>query len=208
MALLPTKQRDQILLIVIALSLGSIGAYYMYLYQDKAEQIASLEAHVASLDSLNERVKAEVKKGSVEKLKKEAKLYESDLVMLRQLVPSTNEVPALLEQVSTAARRAGLELSDVMPEGVQPGDQFDTYKYKIGVVGGFHAVAEFITNVGSLQRIVAPMNLTLVVTNGKGEKKARRQESLLDAKLDIQTYVSHGGPAPAAPPPTKAEGNP
>jgi type IV pilus assembly protein PilO len=208
MALLPTKQRDQILLIVIALSLGSIGAYYMYLYQDKAEQIASLEAHVASLDSLNERVKAEVKKGSVEKLKKEAKLYESDLVMLRQLVPSTNEVPALLEQVSTAARRAGLELSDVMPEGVQPGDQFDTYKYKIGVVGGFHAVAEFITNVGSLQRIVAPMNLTLVVTNGKGEKKARRQESLLDAKLDIQTYVSHGGPMPAAPPPTKAEGNP
>jgi type IV pilus assembly protein PilO len=208
MALLPTKQRDQILLIVIALSLGSIGAYYMYLYQDKAEQIASLESHVASLDSLNERVKAEVKKGSVEKLKKEAKLYESDLVMLRQLVPSTNEVPALLEQVSTAARRAGLELSDVMPEGVQPGDQFDTYKYKIGVVGGFHAVAEFLTNVGSLQRIVAPMNLTLVVTNGKGEKKARRQESLLDAKLDIQTYVSHGGPTPAAPPPTKAEGNP
>jgi len=208
MALLPAKQRDQILLIVIVLALGSIGAYYMYLYQDKTDQIATLASHVARLDSLNERVKAEVKKGSVEKLKKEAKLYESDLVMLRQLVPSTNEVPALLEQVSTAARRAGLELSDVTPEGVQPGDQFDTYKYKIGVVGGFHAVAEFLTNVGSLQRIVAPMNVTLAVTSGKGEKKPRRNESLLDAKLDIQTYVSHGGGMPPAPPAAKAQGNP
>lgn len=208
MALLPEKQRDQILLIVIVLAVAAVVGYYMYLYQDKAQQIASIESHVASLDSSNAKAKSDVKRGVVEKLKQEAALYERDLITLRQLVPTSNEVPSLLEQVSTAARRAGLELSDVAPEGVQPGDQFDTYKYKIGVTGGYHAVAEFLTNVGTLQRIVAPMNLKLTPTNGKGERRPKRDESLLDAQLDIQTYVSHGGPMPGAPVSPATQGNP
>lgn len=194
MGLLPARQREQILLVVIMLSVGAIGGYYMYLYKDKTVQITTLETHVASLDSLNDQVRTEIKRGTVEKVKKEAVLYEKDLGMLRQLVPTTNEVPSLLEQVSTAARRAGLELSDVAPEGVQPGDQFDTYRYKIGVVGGYHAIAAFLTNIGSLQRIVAPMNLQLGITAGKGERRPHPGEALLEAKLDIQTYVSHGAP--------------
>ena len=41
--------------------------------------------------------------------------------------------------------------------------------------------------------IVAPMNVSLIVTKEKGEKRPRFGESLLDAKFDIQTYVAHGG---------------
>ena len=54
-----------------------------------------------------------------------------ELNVLRRLVPTENEVPALLESISSAARRAGLEFSDVQPDGVVNGDQFDTYKYKL-----------------------------------------------------------------------------
>ena len=43
MALLPTRQRDQILLMVIVLSLGAIGGYFMYMYGDKSQQIATLD---------------------------------------------------------------------------------------------------------------------------------------------------------------------
>ena len=129
---------------------------------------------------------------------KEAARFEKDLRVLDQLVPRTNEVPALLDQVSTAARRAGLELADVAPAGPQPGEEFDTYKYKVGVTGGYHEIAQFLTNIATLDRIVAPMNVALIVTAGKGEKRARFGESLLDARFDIQTYVSHGG-LPSAP---------
>ena len=58
---------------------------------------------------------------------------------------------------------------------------------------------------------VAPMNVTLIVTGQKGEKRARFGESLLDAKFEIQTYVAHGGMPPAGGPgsakPT-TQGNP
>lgn len=193
MALLPTRQRDQILLIVIVLSLGAIGGYFMYMFGDKAQQITSLDTHVTTLKAMNDKVHDDIKSGAFERARREAARFERNLSVLSRLVPSTNEVPALLDQVSTAARRAGLELQDVSPAGPQPGEEFDTYKYKVGVLGGYHEVAQFLTNIATLDRIVAPMNVSLIVTQGKGEKKARSGESLLDAKFEIQTYVAHAG---------------
>jgi type IV pilus assembly protein PilO len=196
MALLPTRQRDQILLIVIVLSLGAIGGYFMYMFGDKAQQIATLDTHVQSLDAMNTKVKADIKSGAFVRARQEAQRFERQLALLSRLVPSTNEVPALLDQVSTAARRAGLELQDVAPAGPQPGEEFDTYKYRLGVLGGYHEVAEFLTNIATLDRIVAPMNVNLIVTGGKGERRPRSGESLLDARFEIQTYVAHGAPPP------------
>ncbi|MFL5613472.1 MAG: type 4a pilus biogenesis protein PilO [Gemmatimonadaceae bacterium] len=198
MALLPSRQRDQILLMVIVLSLGAIGGYFMYMFGDKAQEIATLDTHVAALTTMNDKVKTDIKAGAFDRARKEAARFEKDLRILDQLVPHTNEVPALLDQVSTAARRAGLELADVAPAGPQPGEEFDTYKYKVGVVGGYHEIAQFLTNIATLDRIVAPMNVALMVVGGKGEKRPRFGESLLDARFDIQTYVSHGGLPPAA----------
>jgi type IV pilus assembly protein PilO len=210
MALLPTRQRDQILLIVIVLSLGAIGGYFMYMFGDKSQEIGTLETHVAALETMNDKVKKDIGSGAFERARKEALRFERDLRVLDQLVPKTNEVPALLDQVSTAARRAGLELADVAPAGPQPGEEFDTYKYKLGVVGGYHEVAQFLTNIATLDRIVAPMNVSLIVTKEKGEKRPRFGESLLDAKFDIQTYVAHGGVPMAGPESGKpaTQGNP
>jgi type IV pilus assembly protein PilO len=183
---------------VIVLSLGAIGGYFMYMFGDKSQQISTLDTHVSALDTMNAKVKADIKSGAFERARKEAQRFERNLVVLSRLVPSTNEVPALLDQVSTAARRAGLELQDVAPAGPQPGEEFDTYKYKVGVLGGYHEVAQFLTNIATLDRIVAPMNVNLIVTQGKGEKRARSGESLLDARFEIQTYVAHSGVQPAA----------
>jgi type IV pilus assembly protein PilO len=194
---------------VIVLSLGAIGGYFMYMFGDKSQSITTLETHVEALESMNTKIKSEIKSGAFERSRREAQRLEKDLVILNRLVPSTNEVPALLDQVSTAARRAGLELQDVAPAGPQPGEEFDTYKYKLGVVGGYHEVAQFLTNIATLDRIVAPMNLYLVVTPGKGEKRAKSGESLLDARFEIQTYVAHGlQPTVAQAGGPKTQGNP
>lgn len=210
MALLPTKQRDQIMLIVMILSLGVIGAYYMYVYDDRAQRIEALDTHVQALDSMKTSILKLRKSGALDRLRDDAARYERDLAVLGQLVPSSNEVPTLLDQISTAARRAGLELQDVNPAGPQPGDDFDVYRYKLGVVGGYHAIGSFLANVATMERIVAPMNVQLNVTGPKGEKRARKGESLLDARFEIQTYVSHGGSTPPLPAVTlkNTQGNP
>jgi type IV pilus assembly protein PilO len=136
-------------------------------------------------------------------MKQEADTYARELAGLRHLVPTENEVPALLESISTAARRAGLELSDVQPDGILDGDQFNTYKYKMGVTGAYHQVADFLSNVGSLSRIVAPINVTLTPTSRIGERRPKKTEQFLDARFQILTYVARASAKPALVPAAK-----
>jgi type IV pilus assembly protein PilO len=152
-------KRDQMLISVMVMAVALAGAYGYFLYMPKREQLATIQAHVEGLDKKNEQAKADLANGSVEKLKTQALEYEASLKVLQQLVPTTNEVPALLENVSTAARRVGLDIASVEPMPVIVGEQFDTYRYKVSVKGGYHALAGFLTNVGSLNRIVAPVAL-------------------------------------------------
>ena len=71
------------------------------------------------------------------------------------------------------------------------GDQFDTYRYRLGVTGPYHQVAAFLSNVGSLSRIIAPINLSASPTTRSGEIKPKKLEQFLDARFQVQTYVAH-----------------
>lgn len=181
------------MVLVTMVALALVAAYWNFVYNPKAIELAALTGRVDTLESNNDRAKAEASKGNAEKLKVEAEQFARDLEVMRQLVPTGNEVPALLEQVSTAARRAGLDLATVQPEPVIEGQQFDTYRYKLAVTGGYHAVAEFLANVGSLTRIVAPVNLSLAPASNPNMDAVRRRPngaSAIDTRFEIQTYVA------------------
>jgi type IV pilus assembly protein PilO len=199
MAILPQNPRDQRLVIVGLLAIGLAGVYQQLYWTPKQEDLHHLEVRLDTLDSLNRLAKLEVSKGSAAKMKAEADEYARELSILHRLVPTSNEVPPLLESISSAARRAGLEISAVAPDGVVQGDQFDTYRYKIGVVGPYHKVGAFLTNIGSLPRMVAPINLSLTPTTRTGELKPKKDEQFLDASFGVLTYVAHSAPpAPMA----------
>ena len=194
MALLPQNPRDQKLLLMALLVIGGAGAYWQLMWKPKDVELGLIQARVTMLDSLNARTKLEVAKGSAAKMRAEADLYSRQLDVMRRLVPTANEVPALIDAVSEAARRADLDLSDLAPDGVVNGDQFDTYRYKLAVIAPLHKLAAFLTNVGSLQRIVEPINLSVSPTTRVGERKPKRDEQLLEARFQIQTYVVHSAP--------------
>ena len=198
MALLPTNQRDQIMLIVCVAALGLAGVYYQYLWSPKSAELGLLQTRVDSLVAANEIARREMARGNAGRLREEAEQYGRMLAQMRQLVPTASEVPALIDNISTAARRAGLDLGPMEPLGTVRGDVFDTHKWKMQVTGPYHKVAEFLTNVGNLTRIVAPMNVQLAPTTRRTVRRAAG-EQLLDAQFEIQTYVAKvAAPRPAA----------
>jgi type IV pilus assembly protein PilO len=204
MALLPTNQRDQIMVIICVVALGLAGVYYMYLWSPRNVELTTLQARVDTLIIQNEAARRDVARGTASRLKEEAEQYGRILGLMRQLVPTANEVPTLLEQISTAARRTGLDISGVTPLGVVPGEVFDTHKYQMAVTGSYHRIAQLLGNIGSLTRIVAPMNLTLMpTTRDLRSQTLRAGESVLDATFEIQTYVAKTAATapPAAPTP-------
>lgn len=193
MALLPQNPRNRNLLLISLLSLGLAAVYQQLVWTPKNQELTVLAAHLDTLDSLNRIAKREVARGTTDKMNAEAAAYGRELDVLHRLVPTQNEVPALLESVSNAARRAGLELTDVHPDGVENGDRMDTYRYKLGVQGPYHKVADFLANIGSLPRIIAPINVILTNTSRIGDIKPAKDEQMLDVKFQVQTYVSHSG---------------
>lgn len=188
------SKRDQMLICAAVLSVALAGAYAYFLYLPKRDRLAAIEQHVDVLEARNAKVRSEVTAGSLAKMRAEAVQFAAELAVLRQVVPTTNEVPALLENVSTAARRVGLDLASVEPMPVLVGEQFDTYRYKLSVTGSYHDIAAFLTNVGSLNRIIAPVALTLKPLAPQEKGKIRIQnkdELLLDSDFQIQTYIAH-----------------
>ena len=202
MNLRPQTQREQVLAAVVVFSVVLAVLFYMQVYKPKAAELDVTEARVATLDSANTRAKRELAKGSVDQLRAKAAQYAASLELMRQLVPTSNEVPALLEQVSTAARRVGLDISDVQPLPQITGDQYDAYKYRMSVKGSYSQVALFLANVGSLQRIVAPVNLSLNPLAGADPRKKAPRSQTLDARFEIQTYVARTRPT-VKPAPTR-----
>ena len=191
---LPTNRNDQYKLLAAIVFLAGGWAYYNYIWTPQAATLSTMAIHVDSLKHLNQRAESDVKSGSVDKLRAQSDEYAKEVEIMRQLVPTGNEVPALLAAVSDAARRANLDISTFSPDAMVEGDQFDTYKFKLAVTGPYNKIAEFLTNVGELRRIVAPINLVLNPSSStQGGKDASSR--LLEATFDIQTYVARTSPA-------------
>ena len=204
MSIVPSNRRDQLFAATALIAMGLAGYYVANVWQPKRDELTERQARVDSLLVINQRAKSELAQGKTAALKAEAEKFAGDLEVMRRLVPTGNEVPALLEQVSTAARRVGLDISDVQPLPVLAGDQYDAYKYRMSVRGGYHQVGDFLGNVGSLQRIVAPINLSLAPQSVDPRARKQDRQQIVAARFEIQTYVARTAPSGPAKP-TKAD---
>ena len=188
-------QREQALTGVGIIAILLLVAFWWFRFSPQVATLSTMSAHVDSVEMNNRKARVAIARGTVEQLQGEAAKYQKNLDMMRELVPTSNEVPSLLENVSTAARRVGLDLASVEPVPVIEGEQFDTYRYKVSVMGGYHELAEFLANVGSLNRIMAPLGLDLKPHPGDKDKAHQKAgESLLDASFQLQTYVARTSP--------------
>jgi len=198
--------RDRNLVVLSVLAFGLAGGYWYQFWSPKNLELDEVDARVQALREVNQHAKAELAQGKTSELRAETERFERDLNVMRELVPTANEVPVLLEQVSTAARRVGLDIADVQPLPQLTGDQYDAYKYRMSVRGDFHQIGVFLTNVGTLQRIVAPINVSLNPSAQAMRNRAPRSQAI-DARFEIQTYVARTAPAPK-PGATKLEPEP
>lgn len=201
MAGMPTNQRDQLLLAVGILAVLGAGAYWYFVDKPQAVARESQVAHLDSLNASNQKARAQLARGTVASIKAEADSLRANLEVMRTLVPASNEVPALIEQVSNAARRARLELASLEPQPPIEGELFDTHRYRVKLNGPYHDIGQVLANIASLNRVVAPINLNLQLAAAPGGRVVPNKQHLAST-FEIQTYVVRTTPKakPAAPP--------
>jgi type IV pilus assembly protein PilO len=196
---LPDDPKLRKLLAIAAVAVVGVGAYWYFLWKPDHAEVVTIAAHADTLETDNELVKAAVKSGEMQRIIDASAQYSAELGVLRRLVPTSTEVPALIDGVSTVARLNGMDISTYEPLGEMPGDYFDARKYKFSVTGPYHRVAEFFTAIGSLDRILVPMNVLIAPSGRKTERRPQKDETFVDVTFELMTYVSKTTLPPAVP---------
>jgi len=160
------------------------------------ERIVAMRDTIARFEAATDSAKKELARGTVADVRKRLETYRASLVMLRRLVPERNEVPNLLDDISTRGKIRGVTLSQVVPQPVEPGPApFNTYKYNMSVIGKYDQIGQFLADVASLQRIIVPYDLTVATsTNSAAKVLGDSTDVLLEAKFQIRTYVKSPSP--------------
>lgn len=192
---------------LLALGLAALVGYIAYtgavIEMVGVHGLATRNAHVtairdtiATLEAATDSAKKELARGTVADVRKRLESYRGSLTLLRRLVPERNEVPNLLDDISTRSKIRGVTLSQVVPQPVESGPvPFDTYKYNMSVIGRYDQIGQFMADVASLQRIIVPYDLTITVANsGAAKVLGDTTGSLLEAKFQIRTYVKSPNP--------------
>ncbi len=162
----------------------------------REQQVVAVRDTIAQLQAATDSAKRELARGTVEDLRKRLETYRGSLSLLRRLVPERNEVPNLLDDISSRGKIRGVTLSQVVPMPVEAGPApFDTYKYNIAVIGRYDQIGQFLADVASLQRIIVPYDLTLdQATTSSAKALGDTSGSLLEAKFQVRTFVKSSTP--------------
>jgi type IV pilus assembly protein PilO len=160
------------------------------------ERIVAMRDTIARFEAATDSAKKELARGTVADVRKRLENYRSSLALLRRLVPERNEVPNLLDDISTRSKIRGVTLSQVVPQPVEPGPvPFNTYKYNMSVIGRYDQIGQFLADVASLQRIIVPYDLMVTAANSSAAKVlGDSTEALLEARFQIRTFVKSPNP--------------
>ncbi len=196
------EKSTPILLILVAAMVGYMGYTgtvvsslgIQGVQADKVE-VAAMRDTLGTLEAQIDSAKKELAKGTAEDLRRKLDEHRASLALLRRLVPESNEVPNLLDDMSTRAKLRGVNLAQVVPSPVEGGPvPFNTYRYSITVLGRYDQIGEFLSDVASLQRIIVPQGVQVAVANQVAAKAlGDTSGSLLEAKFQIRTYVKSAG---------------
>ena len=195
MAGMPTNQRDQMMLAVGVAGIIGAAAFWYLRYSPEDVKLEVTRKHIVALDASNQNAKAIMATGNVAQLQEESKRLQTNLDLMRTLIPAGNEVPALLDQILGAARRTGLEFSNFAPAATVQGETFDTYRFRMSIQGNYHQIGELLAAIGSLRRVIVPLNVSLSASTSTAARANRPEERILTASFDIQTYVVRTAPA-------------
>ncbi len=157
----------------------------------KKEKVAVVTDSITHLEAQTDSVKRDLARGTIEDLKNRIESHRGNLQILRQLVPERNEVPNLLDDISTRAKIRGLNLAEFVPQPVTPGPApFDTYVHRVSVIGRYDQIGEFLSDIASLRRIIVPYDVTLgLAPQAQAAALGDKNKAMLEAKFQIRTYV-------------------
>jgi len=204
MALIPQDRRGQSLLLitVVALVVGYFGWSGLSLVGLRGigpmgQHRDSVQAELEAITAQVGRAKRDVAEGALTQMEQRLSEFQTSLNLMRQLVPTSAEVPNLLDDIASRAKMRGATFAGFTPQTVESGSPFDTQRYRLSAAGQYDQVSEFLTDIASLPRIIVPYDVHFQRVQGPVADTSK-SKSMLQASFAVRTYVKPMAPGDSA----------
>ena len=138
---------------------------YWTIVQDKAPTLQREQAEEVTLRQSFENKQR--KAANYDAYKSQlAQMEQSFGTMLRQL-PGETEIPSLIVDISQTGLAAGLQEKLFQPQPEVPKDFYAEKPIKISLSGGYHEIANFVSGVAALPRIVTLHDIAITRDNAQ-----------------------------------------
>jgi type IV pilus assembly protein PilO len=153
-------------LLLFGIFLALLTAVYFGYVNGQREELERLEATEVSLkneykDKIKKAVNLEALKGQKEEVSQYVQALEKQL-------PSRSEMDALLSDINQAGVGRGLQFELFAPGTHQVKDYYAELPIKVKVLGQYHDIGSFTSDISNLPRIVTLNNLLVKAVDGKG----------------------------------------
>ena len=136
----------------------TLGWYFYW-----SDQIATLDAGVQQEQKLKDAYRSKISQAmNLDGLRNQKELVGQYVATLQKQLPSKAEMDALLSDINQAGIGRGLQFELFKPGQVEVKDYYAELPINIKVVGSYHAVGAFTSDIASLPRIVTLNNMNLV----------------------------------------------
>lgn len=174
-----------VVIAVVMLVVFGLG-YYLF----TSDQIQELES--------KERIEQERLTEFGNKYKKAAnlELYRQQMEEMQGIfndlldrLPKSTEIPGLLDEISYAASGAGVDLISHSYQSEVPKEFYMEKPIAIAAVGSYHQIADFVSRISGLPRIVTLHNFKIQPAKGVGRRAGEEEGAeILNFTVLAKTY--------------------
>lgn len=129
-----------------------IGLFWYLFISDKREELASLEGKEKELRTTFEDKQGQA--ANLGALEQQLVQMEQQLQQMLRQLPSKNEMPDLIVDISQTALATGITNELFQPGDEQPKDFYAEKPIALRMVGSYHQFGAFMSGVASLPRVV------------------------------------------------------
>jgi len=159
---------------------------YQLVISDQITQLEGLETKEGQLKRDYE--KKQEKAANLDEYKGQMVIIQDSFKTLLQQLPKRSEMAGLIDELSYAATGAGCELVSADFQAEKKMEVFSEKPISLVVSGGYHQLANFVSRVSRLPRIVTLHDFEIKI--GDGEVAASPGEKILIMSVTAKTYRS------------------
>ncbi len=182
----PVAGKAVMVAIVFSLVVG-LG-YYAFI-GDQTNNLVTIERKEVELKK--EFEKKQAKAVNLDAYKRQMQTIKDSFQTLLQQLPKANQMAELLDEISYAATGAGCEIVSADFQDEKDAEFYSEKPIQIQVTGGYHQIADFVSRVSRLPRIVTLHDFSIEV--GDGDVNSSPGEKMLIMNITAKTYRADSG---------------